>query len=134
MPNHYHLLVSPTTAALSHQMQLLGISFTKATNRRFDRVGPLFQGQFQAMAVRSDAQLIWLSRCIHRNPLEAGLEQHIGSWPYTSFPDYLGNRPGSLPSVDLILGVAGGRAAYRAFVSADSQSPPDEIGRLMLET
>src|SRR5258708_25638612 len=43
MPNHYHLLVQARTDRLSHAMQLFGISYTKAINKRFDRVGAVFQ-------------------------------------------------------------------------------------------
>ena len=34
MPNHYHLLIQAQTDALSHAMQLFGISYAKAINKR----------------------------------------------------------------------------------------------------
>ena len=73
MPNHYHLLIQAQTDDLSHAMQLLGISYTKAINRRFKRVGPLFQGAFRAKEVDSDEYLLHLSRYLHLNPVRAGL-------------------------------------------------------------
>jgi hypothetical protein len=46
-----HLLVQPDADQLSRQMRKLGISCTKAINKRYGRVGPLFQGQFRAVRV-----------------------------------------------------------------------------------
>jgi len=54
MPNHYHLLVQCKTDEVSGAMQRLSMAYTKAMNRRYQRVGVLFQGQFQAIAVDSD--------------------------------------------------------------------------------
>src|SRR4030065_1295331 len=65
MPTHYHILgrVKSQTSEffknsevlrsseVSLAMQKLGISYTKAINKRFERVGALFQGQFNAKAV-----------------------------------------------------------------------------------
>jgi REP element-mobilizing transposase RayT len=61
MPNHYHLLVvvkeiskvdqtsevdetSEVSLMVSRAMMKLSVSYTKAVNHRYDRVGPLFQG------------------------------------------------------------------------------------------
>lgn len=33
---------------------------------------------------------------IHQNPLKAGLVKKMEDWKYSSFPDYLGNRNGTL--------------------------------------
>ena len=54
MPTHYHLLVCIKTSEVfktsevSKAMMKLAVSYTKAVNKRYDRVGPLFQGAFQA--------------------------------------------------------------------------------------
>ena len=49
MPNHYHILAYLKDDNLSTKiMQPLTVSYTKAVNRQQDRVGPIFQGAFQA--------------------------------------------------------------------------------------
>src|SRR3990172_39494 len=73
MPTHYHLLVLLKENNLSHRMQLLSISYTKAINKRYDRVGALFQGAFQAKHVDKNNYLLHLSRYIHLNPVMPGL-------------------------------------------------------------
>jgi REP element-mobilizing transposase RayT len=47
MPNHYHLLIQAVTDDLSHAMQLFGISYTKAINKRFGCTGGSFPGDIQ---------------------------------------------------------------------------------------
>lgn len=39
-------------------------------NKKYDRVGSLFQGAYKAVLVKNDQQLLHLTRYIHINPLE----------------------------------------------------------------
>ncbi len=133
MPNHYHLLLVPAENDLSHRMQLLSISFTKAMNARHTRVGSLFQGQFQAIAVDRDAYLVSLTVYLHLNPVRGGLTAQPEEWPYSSYRDYVGLRRGSLPSPDLRLSLAGGVAAYERLVDSFSDQDEDVIEHLLLE-
>jgi len=54
MPNHDHFLLQAQDDEFSSAMQRFSISDTKAMNERFDRVGSLFQGAFQAKPVDSE--------------------------------------------------------------------------------
>ncbi len=72
MPNHYHLLVRLGVDDLNGVMAPFSISFAKAMNKRYRRVGPLFQGRFASKLVDSDTYLLHLSRYIHLNPVKAG--------------------------------------------------------------
>jgi REP element-mobilizing transposase RayT len=70
MPNHYHLMVRLKVDDVGRQvMQPWGVSYTKAVNKQQNRVGPIFQGPFQAVHVPRDEHLIHLSRYIHLNPV-----------------------------------------------------------------
>lgn len=103
MPNHYHFLVRAKTDKLSHAMQLFGISYTKAMNKRFERTGSIFQGAFQAKLVERDEYLVQLSRYIHLNPVRAGLVRQPEAWTYSSYQEYVGLRNGSLPHPEFVL-------------------------------
>jgi REP element-mobilizing transposase RayT len=118
MPNHYHLLVCLKTDDLSRPMQRLGLAYTKAVNRRYGRVGALFQGPFQAMHVERDEYLLQLSRYIHLNPVMAGLVERAEDWEFSSYRDYLGLREGRLPKPELVLVQLGSVDAYREFVES----------------
>ncbi|MBK6793673.1 MAG: transposase [Anaerolineales bacterium] len=85
MPTHYHLLVKVVakhqTSEVANQtsevlrqdaskqvslaMQKFLISYTKAINKRFERTGALFQGQFQAKPVTTYKYLLTLCAYIH---------------------------------------------------------------------
>jgi REP element-mobilizing transposase RayT len=131
LPNHYHLLLQAHTDDLSHAMQLFGISYTKAINKRFQRTGALFQGAFRAKLVDRDEYLLHLSRYIHLNPVRAGLVQRPEEWIYSSYRDYIGLRNGSLPHPGIVLDQFASREDYQAFVEAYMEKDRDTIAHLL---
>jgi hypothetical protein len=122
MPNHYHFLVYLTDETLSDAMKSLSLSYTKAINQRFNRVGVLFQGRFHCIHVDQSDYLVNLSRYIHLNPVKAGLVQQAGEWEFSSYLEYAGLRRGTLPKTELIGGLIEGKLAYEQFL-ADCQLP-----------
>jgi len=138
MPNHYHLLIginqaAEASASVSTAMMQLSVSYTKAVNRRYDRVGPLFQGPFRAVHVDRNEYLLHLSRYIHLNPVTAGLVQRPEAWEFSSYLDYIGLRDGTLPSPEIVLSQFPNRSAYQAFVMSYTESDQDVIAHLMLD-
>ena len=75
MPTHYHILgrVREQTSEflknseVSKAMMRLGVSYTKAINKRFSRVGALFQGHFQGKPISTYAHLLNLCIKHYRN-------------------------------------------------------------------
>ena len=97
MPTHYHILVSVAeprtsevfkTSEVSKAMMKLSVSYTKAINKRFDRVGPLFQGAFQARHIDTSIYLWQMAGYLHQNPVEAGLVDRPQDWAYSSYWAY----------------------------------------------
>lgn len=71
MENHFHFLVRQTEAdAIYHFINALGTRYAGYFNRKYKRVGPLFQGVYKAVLVESEEQLLHLSRYIHLNPIK----------------------------------------------------------------
>jgi hypothetical protein len=60
-------------------------------NKRHKRVGHLFQGNYKAVRVESEEQLLHLSRYIHQNPTSKGVA--FQSYPYSSYIQYLADKP-----------------------------------------
>ncbi len=129
MPTHYHIVgrvksqtseVSKTSEVLdvSKAMMKLSVSYTKAINKRFQRVGVLFQGQFQAKPILTSAYLLNLCRYIHGNPVKDGIVADINQWPYSNYLEWIGERDGKL--VD------------KAFVQ-DNFDTPEEYRKFVLE-
>jgi hypothetical protein len=112
-------------------MQPFGVSYTKAVNKQQGRVGPIFQGPFQAVQVSRDELLMHLSRYVHLNPVSAGLVTAPEAWAFSSYWDYVGLRQGTLPRPDDLLALFPSRQAYRAFVEADQDQ--SIIARMLLD-
>jgi putative transposase len=131
MPNHYHLLVKAGDNALAKHMHRFGLALVKAWNRIRGQSGVAFEGNFCAVHVDREEYLLHLTRYIHRNPLEAQLVVHPEEWEYSSYPEYLGIRQGSLPQMDSVLSQFSDRTHYRTFV--EQQSDPGKIQHLMFD-
>lgn len=133
MPNHYHLMVLVKTDDFSHKvMQPFGTSYTKAINKEQGRVGALFQGRFKGKLIEKDDDLLHLSRYIHRNPLDARLVSSLTDWKFSSYPEYVGQRKGTLPKPDIVLGQFTFMRDYAAFVKGETDDY-DDIKDLLLD-
>jgi REP element-mobilizing transposase RayT len=133
MPNHFHLLVCPRDDQFSQRMQRFSISYTKAINQRYHRVGVLFQDQFQAVRVDRDEYLLHLSRYIHLNPVTGGLVKQPQDWEFSSYRDYIGLRQGTLPRPEIVLSQFPDQGAYRAFVESYKSTDRKVIAHLLFD-
>jgi putative transposase len=133
MPNHYHLLAYLKNDNLSAAMQPFALSYTKAINETYKRVGSLFQGRFQAIYVDNDDYLLHLSRYIHLNPVSAGLVEKAEDWEYSSYLEYIGWRNGTLPQMDVVRSRFPSIDYYRLFVEAYQESDRMKIQHLAID-
>lgn len=95
MPNHFHLLLYQTKAqGMTEFIRALCTSYSMYFNKKYRRVGHLFQGVFKAALVDSDPYLLHVTRYIHLNPQSrTGLNPVKASeYPYSSYPHYLGKK------------------------------------------
>src|SRR3989338_2887350 len=105
MPNHFHLLVRQRREdGITQFMHKLGTGYTMYFNKKNDHSGVLFQGVFQAVHVKRDAQLEHLTRYIHLNPLDllqpgwkdrgvknwARAASFLRQYPWSSYTHFLG--------------------------------------------
>ena len=74
----------------------LSVSYTKAINKRFDRVGSLLQGAFQAKHIDNENHLQNLCIYIHANPVKDGLVATPEDWPYSNYLEWLDERNSTL--------------------------------------
>jgi len=127
MPTHYHLMVRvkdlgqqtsevSKTSEVSTAMQKMSISYTKAINKRFERVGSLFQGAFQAKPITNSKHMIHLCRYIHANPVKDGLVSDPAEWPYSNYLEWINERDGKLIDRDFVQNQFPKPKEYRDFV------------------
>ena len=109
MPNHYHLLIEIKEAddettveawskRIARKVGTVQSSYTQAINRRFNRVGSLFQQKAKAKVVDEYAATCF--HYIHKNPVEAGLAASMEAWEYSSFKEYVTDHPTGLVNKD----------------------------------
>ncbi len=92
MPNHFHLFVfQKKENSMTNFLRSLATKYSMYFNKKYKRVGHVFQGRYKAVMVKTETQFIYLSKYIHRNPLEslpAGTV--LAGFKYSSYPNYLG--------------------------------------------
>lgn len=113
MPNHFHLLVKQSKAnAIDSFLNALSTRYVLYFNRKYHRVGPLYQGVYKAVLIRSEEQLLHITRYIHLNP-------PAGSDFPSSLPAYLGAKKIEWLKSEIILGYfskTNSNNSYAAFV------------------
>lgn len=116
MPNHFHLLVKQLKdGGITELVSKLSNSYTKYYNTKYNRVGPLFQGEFKAVLIESDEQLIHVSRYIHLNPVASFLVKDLDKYDWSSYKEYLDQNDG-LCTKDQIRGFFKSLQEYKNFV------------------
>lgn len=113
MPNHVHLAIQTGPVPVSRVVHDVHARYAQHFNRRWDRVGHLFQGRFKSLLVDRDAWLLELVRYIHRNPVKARLAPRPEDFPWSSHRAYLGTAPPWLAAEEALSLLAGSRAKAR---------------------
>ena len=121
MPNHIHLLLEMARVSLSKVLQRFHTWYTMYFNRRYDRVGHVFQGRYRAILCDRDAYLLELVRYIHLNPIRAGLVDSPEDYPWNSHRIYIGVDKSEAVDPSFVLrqfadDSSAARKSYRSFV------------------
>lgn len=139
MPNHFHLLIKQTSSdSMEKFARSLLTRYSKYFNKRYDRVGPLFQGRYKAVLVDKDNYLLHLSRYIHLNPSEYTKDLQNA---YSSYSQYLGKTKAEWVKPEVILSFFDqarkdflrGTNSYKNFVEKSKKDSGDILGRLALD-
>jgi hypothetical protein len=85
MPTHYHLLIHVPANRLQAGMQILNGQYAQNFNRQHGRSGHLHGDRYHAEPVLTDGHMLYASRYIYRNPLEAGLCDSPADWRWSSY-------------------------------------------------
>lgn len=125
MPNHFHfLLYQADSLGMSRFMQRLGVAYVMYFNRRYKRVGSLYQGRYKAAQVIGPRQLMEISRYIHLNPERAGLgwKQH----QHSSIRRYFNEREDRLVTPAPVFGLFDHPNDYLSYLSNAKVRPRAE--------
>ena len=73
MDNHVHLLIEDKELKIGELMKNITCVYAGEFNKKYGRVGHLFQDRFKSQNVENQDYLLRLIRYIHRNPEKAGI-------------------------------------------------------------
>jgi REP element-mobilizing transposase RayT len=134
MPNHIHLLLRQLKPdGISIFMQKFGSGYANYFNRKYQRMGHLFQGKFKESHISGDEYLKTVSVYIHTNPIsimepgwkESGIKnpskviEFLEGYRWLSYLDYLEKK--NFPSIterDFLHNVFGSTKKIKEFVDA----------------
>lgn len=83
MPNHFHFFIKQKSASsIDRFMNSLCTRYSMYFNKKYKRVGALYQGVYKAVTVDHDEQFIYLSKYIHKQALihSASQGQALQGW------------------------------------------------------
>jgi len=98
MPNHFHFLLETPLANLSEFMRQFNITYTSYYNRKYNRVGHLYQGRYKSILIQKESYQNILSRYIHLNPVRvekmqdnstSEKEKYLRQFKWSSLKGYL---------------------------------------------
>lgn len=117
MDNHVHLLIAETSETIGQIMKRLGSTFVYWYNKKYDRIGHLFQDRFYSEPVDGDEYLLTALRYIHQNPVKAGISPDCVSYFWSSYHDYMdpGKVDSGLTDTALALEIIGGKESFARF-------------------
>jgi len=93
MPDHYHFLLKILKSeTFSKLMNTIEDSYTRYFNTKFHRKGPLWQNSFKSVEIKSNEQLIHVSRYIHLNPTTNKLVDCPEDWIFSSYKDFINDK------------------------------------------
>lgn len=139
MPNHFHLLIKQHSQnAIEKFMRSLATRYSLYFNKKYSRVGKLFQGHYKASLITDDPYLLHLSRYIHLNPIEYTNDLKNA---YSSYANYLRLRKASWVKSDTILSLFNNKVlpelkkinTYKDFVEKFKKDSATFLGELTLE-
>ncbi len=112
MPNHFHLFVHQIDdpRAFTKLLHSVCTAYTSYFNRKYKRVGHLFQDRFKASRVTNEDYFMHITRYIHLNP-----GKPVG-YQWSSLEYYLGNKSADWLHPDKVLSSFSSPQDYLKFV------------------
>lgn len=137
MPNHFHLCIKQSDRrAIDHFMRSLATKYAMSFNKKYERVGSLFQGRYKAVLVETEEQFIYLTKYIHRNPLDLtpykDRPRQLSIYKFSSYPNYLKIRSQSWVNPDDILHYFSSRNPHNSYKQFVEESESEIVNEKYL--
>jgi putative transposase len=132
MNNHVHLLINEGNEEIARIMKRINVSYAYYFNKKYKRVGHLFQDRFKSEAIESEEYLLAAARYIHNNPVKANIVSNPGLYRWSSYNTYVkeDKRLGSIVDTNPILGLFSHNnieIAVKSLIEFTNQESSDEF-------
>lgn len=91
MPNHIHLEIKDDNEKLSQIIHNIATSYATYFNKKYQRVGHVFENRFLSKNVENSYYILNLVRYIHQNPAKAGISE-MSNYQWSSYLEYFKNK------------------------------------------
>ncbi|EKD86913.1 MAG: hypothetical protein ACD_37C00102G0003 [uncultured bacterium] len=141
MPNHFHLEVKQAPKdGIEKLTRRLLTAYVQYFNKKYERVGTLFETTYKAILVNTDEQYLYLSSYIHRNPMKLK-DPRFDFVQFSSYPYYLGLKHADWIKPQEVLSyfknskslLKKDDLSYQSFVEDFREDPIEILGELILE-
>lgn len=85
MGNHVHLLLKETNEPVQQNMKRIGIRYSAYYNKKYGRIGHVFQDRYKSIPVEDEEYLLATYRYIALNPVKARMVTRPGDYEWCSF-------------------------------------------------
>jgi Transposase and inactivated derivatives len=90
MANHIHLLMKENKEDIAVCLKRINISYAYYFNKKYARVGHLFQDRFRSECIDNDQYMLSALRYIHNNPVKSKISAKPDTYTWSSYNDYIG--------------------------------------------
>lgn len=136
MTNHFHFLLrQEKDDGIKKFIQKLSNSFAHYFCLKYKTRGHIFEGNFKAVRVETEEQLLHLNRYIHLNPVTGYLTENPQDYPWSSYRFYLGKERLDFVEATLVLNHFSSTTKYEEFILSrkDYQRTLQDIKHLLVE-
>lgn len=148
LPNHFHLVLKQLREnGITEFMRKIGSGYTNFFNLNYGRQGHLFQGKFKSVHIKSESQLLHISRYIHLNTLDLcdqnWREGKLADWkkcqlflenyPWSSYPFFIEKTKSDFCNPEIFKDIFKTSNEYTNFLEDWSKRNLFEIENLTLE-
>ena len=133
MNNHVHLIVYDKEKQISKIMQSIQVSYSFFFNKKYERVGHLFQNRFFSKKIEDREYLKVVCRYIHQNPQKAGIGK-TENYKWSSYMEYVDKKYIINPKMLLMVFSLNKDEAKNEFIkfhNINNSSKEDEIRSLI---
>jgi putative transposase len=129
MDNHVHLLAVPDEPeSFARGIGVVNMTYTQYVNRKYQRVGRIWQSRFFSAVVDTDKYTWAVARYIEKNPIVAGLVKFAEAYEWSSARFNLQGKPDSLLAKSAWLEPSD-RERYGSFLLDDDKRVSTMIGQ-----